>query len=389
MLLLVSWIIAVQGYNVRWAGNVTLSDAHDDYTFRAASLLALSTGVWNSVTYSSVSVSFGDDSSTNNGVYGSFYTPGFLAFPPYQPPSSYIAFFNNSASWSGDSANAPYSGDVSGAAGYVATSYTKLEEVNSSGFVFQTIDLGSLSWSLNPIGPVPLQDGLAYAVFTGTKTGVANFSVKFVFVIADRSGVLPSGVIMTPQTVETILEIYQFPYTNTANSVRLTLVVAAASVNYTANGTYTHLDEYHRWRYGNNQGAVYADFALSSINDDQTKSVTIQTCGGGITDLNNTYLQLQLQAIVQSSIQVLVQQITFAPGATNITYDPTVGAGSGPVVSSADSSLSAGAKAGIAIGVVIFFMIILFIGYRFYKKRKTPTSDIDVTKPGYATLGSS
>jgi len=82
--------------------------------------------------------------------------------------------------------------------------------------------------------------GLRYVNFKGTKN---NLAVTFTFVVSSVVGVLNvvGNGIITPKSLETIITIANFPYTSTANSVRLNMAVGTASASVLAQTSVTHL----------------------------------------------------------------------------------------------------------------------------------------------------
>jgi len=311
------------------------------------------------------------------------YTPGYASLSP-SPPSSYLAFFSSTSSWTGGAA--PISANVSNAAAYIAKSYLRLEEVNITGSVLQVVELSSLRWILSP---VVVKDGLSSAVFTGTIAGNSAFSVKLVAVISDVVGVLKTGIVMTPKTFEMAVEIYNFPYLNPSDSVSLTVGIVTATANISTNATVTvNANSSERYQYGANQSALYFDLALTALCDGETKSITLYSSTGVLADFNNSGIQAQVQSMVNAGINVVIKKIVFPPGAINITYDPTMGIGSGPTAKSVvEEGLSKSMIAWIFVGILCgVFIIAALACYLFRNARKNRVKTMELEKSIYSSL---
>jgi len=207
--------------------------------------------------------------------------------------------------------------------------------VNSSGFVFQTVNLSTLTWNVSSITSA---ESLSYAVFLGTRAGDTNmFYVKTYAIVSNVVGILNTGAIMTPQSMEMTLEIYNFPYLDRTHSVQLNLGLLATTSNMPANATIWLNPDRERYQFGMNESAIYVDLSCKAICDDVIRVVELSTPNGSLIDLQNSFIRMQVENMANAASVVVMKQITFPPGVINITYDPTIGIGPGP--SSAEAEL--------------------------------------------------
>jgi hypothetical protein len=197
--------------------------------------------------------------------------------------------------------------------------YLVLEEVNNTGFVFQTVNLSSLAWNLSEVSS---KNGLNWATLSSQSGG---FSVKLLSVVSEIVGILTTGVIMTPQSIKMSLEIYNFPYVNQSNSVRLSMAIVTSTANVSTNATVWVNSERERYVYGRDETAVYYDLAFKALCDDAVRTVEIRTSEKDLSALENNYIQIQVGSLVNSTSHVLLKQIIFPAGVMNITTIPLLG----------------------------------------------------------------
>jgi len=367
-------LVLAESFSVKWQGNLTLST---DYSFRLTTLESLPVTVYNTLYFSSLNL------SSSDGLYGSIYTPGYLSFN-YVPPSTYLAFFRSSSSWT--DGKFPINGSVSRASGYVAASYLTLDEVNSTGFVFQTVNLSILTWNLSQINSI---DGLSYAVFTGTPAGSTDgFSVKILAITSNVVGILNTGVVMTPQLIEISLEIYNFPYLDRTHSVQLSMGLVAATANVSTNATIWLNSDRQRYQYGISESAVYFDISRKALCDNKQRTVEIRTPDGTLNDLHNSFIQTQVESMADATYDVVIKHIIFPPGIVSITYDPTIGTGPGPSLAEPESDTSWSKKliaTLTVLGLMGVFVLAATLAY-LVRLRKQMARGVEMKKQTYSPL---
>jgi hypothetical protein len=300
--------------------NVSLTNG-DQFTFRASNTVQFNVLTFYSGLYlSSLSVDVNPNSATFDGLYGAAYA-GLTSLP-----SAYLTFVYSSSQWV-INPNDYTQANTSAAAGFIGKTFISLDEVDGQGNVQNTISLKGLLWSTvdKSVG----QGGLRYLTIQATQAGM---TVKISFIYSDVVGVLNviGTAVVTPKTFESIISIQNFPYKSTANSVRLNLGVGTAAAAASVQGAVTHLVS------GSGQTGTFLTLDhVASINGAATPvSISAFTNGNGQLDFGNDILKAQVVAKYGAAASFQFVSVTFPAGATNIVYDPSIGAGASPPTSS-------------------------------------------------------
>jgi len=318
VLLLISLNIVFAQITVNYKANTNVTLANgNDFKYRKTVVTDLSIPyIYNALFVSSVSLEVTPGTANYDALFGSAYAGAG------NPPSAYIAYFDSMAKWTatGNYGNA----SVNSAEGFVGSVYISLDEVTASGSVVQTIALKSLGWTVEDksVG----NGGLRYETFKGSLTG--SFVVHVTYVLSDVVGVLDvtGNGIVTPKSLESIIEIDNFPYQSTQNSVRLNIGVGTASASLSAQGSVTQIVT------GNGQAAAYFTVdSTAQINGAATKvSISSTAAGQAATTFGNSALVGQVNGKYGASADFKIVTVTFPAGATKIVLDPSIGAGSAP-----------------------------------------------------------
>jgi len=369
-------------YDYRWAGNETLEN-EDEYSFRNSSLVAIDLNDYWALFYSSLLNPDTNTTNTTNTTRGSNAIFGCVYVNEEVPvvPTSYVAFYDNPSLWNGSSS--PVNANVSGAVAFLGFTYQMIFEIdwNSSGFV-QIINLSQLEWSLPEVHEDDDTDeerkGITRAMFTGhfpENSGKdKNFSVRLIPIVSNVIGVLNSGTILTPQTLEVIVEIDDFPYTHPNNSVMLSFTVAQ-STRGPLNQTTIDLKNGTRWIYGeNSNNSVYYDISNVSFYGNRSGSAEVGIIpSAGLQSLNNNMLINQFASLINSNISVQTFTILFNPNESNISYDPAQGIGNGPIPKNVPSVQPSVVTYALTLAFVlggIFVLILMAIFLKFYCEKQ-------------------
>jgi len=301
------------------AGNITLAN-QNQFSFRSINFAAWNLLIYSGAYYSSLSLTINPNTANFDGLYGAIYTGIGLV------PSAYLTFFDSTSHYQvsgGNYANV----NTTAAVGFIGVTYISLDEVSPAGATVQTIALNSFLYALQPDSNTGT-GGLRYVNFKGTKN---NLAVTFTFVVSSVVGVLNvvGNGIITPKSLETIITIANFPYTSTANSVRLNMAVGTASASVLAQTSVTHLTS------GTGTSGVFFTLDHTASVGGAATPVTISAFvdGQGSASLQNDQLAAQVTAKYGGTAAFKLVSVTFPAGAANIVYDPTMGAGATPPTS--------------------------------------------------------
>jgi len=141
--------------------------------------------------------------------------------------------------------------------------------------------------------------------------------------MSDVVGVVNYGnTIVGPKSIESIIEIQNWPYQSTANTLSLVLGVATGSAQ-AQGGTLTS---------GSGNKQVYFSVANQATVSGQLQDVSLSgyTTGEFDTYFDDDDIQTQLSAAYTGEASVNVITVTFPAGASDIVYDPQVGVGQKP-----------------------------------------------------------
>jgi len=277
--------------------------------------------LYNGIYTSSIAVHTTSNSGSIDGIFGTGYTGLGIA------PSAYLVYYDIFANWN-SSANFA-SADVSAAAGFIGNAILSLDEIDSGSNVVQTIYLKNLLWTT--IDTSYGTSGLLFATFQGKQYIInPNFEVDITFILSDVVGVLdlPGKPVITPRSLESVIEIINFPYMSTSNRVRLNIGVGSAAGDIQASGTGTGTSLVS----GSGDGTVYITLNGQAQISGDTQDITISgfVDATGIEALNNTNLVDQVNAKYGASASFKINSVIFPAGATDIKYDPSIGTGAPP-----------------------------------------------------------
>jgi len=301
--------------------NASLTNGNQ-FSFRKTTMLDFSIPLlFNGVYMSSVSVMLNPTSGSVDALFGAAYA-GFGA-----PPSVYLTFFSIAAMWTPPVGQNAASANASGSDGFIGKAYIALEEVAANGNVAQSIKLGSLGWIEN--GGSFGSGGLRYWSVQGKQIlQNPNFAVNITHILSDVVGVLnvAGSSILTPKSVETVIEINNFPYVSTQNQVRLVIGVGTAAATLSVVGTVNHFVA------GAGTGAAYFSASNVAQVNGVVSPVSVTSTVTGVTSANftNDNLAGQVTARYGAAAEFRIVTVLFPPGAVSIVYDPAIGAGSPP-----------------------------------------------------------
>jgi len=339
----------VYGQSFSYQGNVTISNAQQ-FSFRATSVLNINLPlIYEGTYFTSISLGIGPNAVTTDGVFGVSVFPAGVT--PLSP-AVLLTYFASSLEYVENAADIA-SFNLTNAGSFIGKVFLSLEEVNSTGGVVQTIFLKDLTWALVNGATVVGSGGLRYVTYTGTQLANPNFSVTISTIYSNVLGTLSivGTPVVTPKSVESVINITSFPYISTADSVRLTIAVATSTGFVVASGSVTTLT------YGSGTTAAY--FVLSRVAGVNGASAPVVISGftAGTADANfaNSYITAQVSAKYGTAASLQFVTVTFPAGATSITYDPAVGAGALPPTPAGGMQVTA----SIFLSLIAFAFLLL------------------------------
>jgi hypothetical protein len=318
-----------QGITFAYQGNVSLTNSND-FVFRSTSMIDFSVlSLYTGIFTTSINVDFGSNTASADGIYGAAYA-GVSA-----PPTAYLSYWATNSQWqnSNNGITDYGSANITASAAFIGKVFLSLDEVTPNNVTVQTISLvfslakptSSVTWTL---GNSQYGSSLRYATLVGSIVGNSNFKIYLSYLISDVVGVInaPGSAIVTPKSLESVIEIDNFPYQSTANSVRLNLVVGSAAGTVSAQGSVTHFIN------GNNGNTAYVTLDHSHSADGVITPVSITgwIAGSASAGTGVGNFDAQVRGKYAATASFTFVSVTFKAGAAKIIYDPTIGVGSNP-----------------------------------------------------------
>jgi len=250
--------------------------------------------------------------------------------------------------------------NVGASAGFIGTQYIYVTEKSGSSIVSQK-SLGNLIWTLSNSAN---SGALHYVTFKGSDPNpFSSFQVLITFISSDNVGFVNysyASALVTPKTLESIIEINNYPYQSQSNYLSLTMGVVTG--NFQVSGSVSTNNVIS----GTGDDQVYFSLSNEATINGNSVSVTVSsfTQGSDTISGSNSYIQAQAQGKYGGSINSLIVSVDFPAGSANIVYDPTIGQGTPPLT---DNSLSVVAIVFIVFGCIAFVVLIVVAGYFIYR----------------------
>jgi len=301
-----------------FAANATLSN-QGQFAYRDISVSIQNIGnVFNCVFFTTTSTINNNKTHQKDVVAGAVYVGLNL------PPTASVSFFDAISTFNLAQNNAnPFSFSSQDADTFIAKVFLSLEEVNATNATVQTIPLDGLKWVLTNTQVATNGKGLQWVTFQGTSPNIPNFSIQISAVFSQILGLLNvvGTPVITPKSLETIINMTNFPYKNKADSVRLNTVVGMGMASLSIQGSVTITS-------GNGTSGSYVHFSNQVQADGQTTTVTVNSVDAGNSAMGYQIVDAQVTAKFSTAHSIMFVSITFPPGATTVIYDPSLGSGS-------------------------------------------------------------
>lgn len=343
LLLIVVALLAFSHYTyggLTLSGNVTLSaSTKSDWTYRKTTLavigkVALARSVEVTRTGKNVEADIIVAAVTSgNGPFQFRYPGSFLG---YWSSNGSISDYKND--------NQLLNIDYSGSDSLVAHSYIGLVETDANGTVVDGFDFDKLLWVITDSS---VSGDLKYITYT--TLGASGVKIAITFAISDHVGVLSlAGAIVTPKVVESIVEIKNYAYKNSNNNLTLVMVGATGSGSVSKNVLIT----------GSGSAKVYLRLNTTAIVNNGNADVSIATSAAVVDDQGFNFL---LRKKFSQSLTIQWYNVTFPAGASDITYDPSVGSGEPATPAGSTDSNGVASEKTFAIAFVLISFMVAFL----------------------------
>jgi len=290
------------------------------------------------------SASYSDD---HKGTISAHVQTGaaYIAFGGF--PFCFFSIFDGFAKFNYSSAEGFINTDMKASLAYLGMASMWLEESNGSNKPIIT----SLQWT--PIGGMSytssynVSGDLKTLTFSGISNAKPGLKVEFNHLIANVAGHLEDGTILTPKSVESFLEIKNYPYANQNNNLTIVFGIGLGGVKASK---YAHVLR-------SEDGTMYASVSKEVTISGIKHSVTIsEYTAGQISDTGNSEFSTQLTAKYGKKAAFRLVRVTFPAGASDIMYDPTIGTGSAVEDTAITGSASALVPASLLIALFLLLL---------------------------------
>jgi len=212
-------------------------------------------------------------------------------------------------------------GDLNASTGLASITFYGISEVNANGQIVKNFTLNNLVYSGTATVQTDSTGNIKYAQFTAS--GASGETYTFTVLASQVLGKFQYGAILTPKSVNVMIEIDNYKYQAATNHLQLTYYAGYATTNY--NGSFSVSGNY--LASGTAPNAAYiATSTQASINGAMTTvTATVNT------NLNPEVFTSSAQVFgnyfskVSPSFGAAVVTVSFPADAETIIYDPTTG----------------------------------------------------------------
>jgi len=329
--------------------NVTTGNI-DEFTYRRTGVWAIPLTGFTLAGYYSAAVDV-QGSGGSVTAHGDLIA-GLIKFVYTQIPVAFMGYISADASASQTSTDATSLSqiDYSAAGAFIVTAYLRLEERTPAGAVVRSVVLKNLVWSTQNGSS---SDGLHYIVVSAAnpllgsqlKTGE---SVQMTFLISETLGIVNFGAVstpVTPKTLESVIEISGWSYSDPTNNVALVTGVVTGAAAGKADGVSTIST-------GSGASKVYVVYSAEADIGGKTGAVIIKTSAAAVTDVNDdSTISAAANAVYKAGLKANIVDISFPAGSANIIYDPSCGAG---------DPLGSSGVATLIVSLLVLVAVLLF-----------------------------
>lgn len=333
--------------------NISVSPTTNGWQYRRLFMKGWNTQVSQGVSYVSVAVQKSAGATSVDAIGGAAYvTLG-------GHPIHYIAYFGSQSDFSlntDSGASFATFTNLSAAAGYIGSAYLYLVETNPSGAIVARQSLKSslvvtpgngVNWGISDHSSISAN--LKYLTFSASASNSATIDVSFIG--SAVVGVLnQSSTVVGPKSFESVIQIQNWAYQSPNNSLSLLIGVATGAATLSANGqTLITVN-------GTNQ--VYYSMRKDAYVNGKFVNAQLSFALNSTANIEDADFFAQVTAKYGGSATFRIAAVTFPPGASNIIYDPSVGAGA-PMDDVATGSTTSFAIRAPTITLAMVLVVIL------------------------------
>jgi len=332
--------------SVSFSGNVSEAEKTAEFRYRhtTVNVFPVNYGIVGGTIGVYTSAEVGVSATNTSGQISGDLIVGAIRFFTNTVPVSYLGYVSaqvraeKQISGIANNTDPAVSFNYTVAAGFILTSYSRIEERNPSGTVVRTLLLKELNFQVSGGNS---NGGLHYVTVTASNSIANIFAlragevVSFTFLVSEVLGEVTFGSVkakLSPKALESVLEVSGWKYVSTSNHLVLVCGVATGAAVGAAAGKVTMAS-------GTGTNQVYAHFAGVADVSGTKKSVSVKVIKGvSLSDVSDDgQIQAQVNAAYAGQLNLAIVEINLPAGADKITYDPSIGAGT-PIVDSAQTN---------------------------------------------------
>jgi len=352
-IIIIALIVGLALSDLSITSNLTLSNSAGEFNFRTFIKIPV---ILNSAGYISLSVQAAQTLNGGSGnvdliASGLFFPSVLDVFTPLTP-TTYLGYTTENINYGlAGLAISNFSFDAQSS--FVVSSYFAVTEKNAANNIVRVVLFKNLAWDL-----VQGSNGdLLY--YTGTASNKAlrsdlnsGESIILTFLTSQSvGGVSMGGVVVpvTPRTLESVVQINGWSYATATNYLVLTFGVATGTSSASASGSATLIAT------GTGDKQVYVSFAGDAMVNGKNTGVVVVSGSSTIDAITeNAYVKSSVTGAYGASVTAHLVNVTFAPGANSILYDPSTGSG---------EVLKMGTNSASSFCVTLFLVLVALLAY--------------------------
>jgi len=239
-------------------------------------------------------------------------------------------------------------GGLSGSGGIASIAFLGVSEVTASGTTVKNFNFTDLTYTGSASVKTDSTGNIQYAQFTAT--GASGETYTFTTLTSQVVGKLQYGAILTPKSVNVMIEIDNYQYQTATNYLQLSYIAGYATANFA--GNFSVNGNYIASGTAPNAAYISTSTQASSNGAMTTVTATINTNINPATFTQSAKLFGSYFASVNPSFGAALVTVNLPAGSETIIYDPTTG-----------FEQPTNSSANLGISIVSVFIISLLATY--------------------------
>jgi hypothetical protein len=239
-------------------------------------------------------------------------------------------------------------GDLNASTGLASITFYGISEVNANGQIVKNFTLNNLVYSGTATVQTDSTGNIKYAQFTAS--GASGETYTFTTLTSQVVGKLQYGAILTPKSVNVMIEIDNYQYQTATNYLQLSYIAGYATANFA--GNFSVNGNYIASGTAPNAAYISTSTQASSNGAMTTVTATINTNINPATFTQSAKLFGSYFASVNPSFGAALVTVNLPAGSETIIYDPTTG-----------FEQPTNSSANLGISIVSVFIISLLATY--------------------------